>query len=128
LEQSKKACDSIVCVHQEADDELHVEGFTWFARVIAFYKHCPPGSLGADVSPTDIAHLEWYSYPTREEDRYNPLTGGFIVRKEVYNDKQGNYWLCTGLKDTNMALAPSIAKPGYWEVLHGDSDFISRIY
>ena len=74
-----------------------------------------------------VADVEWFEQPAATE-RLNQKLGCPVVLREIISDPTGNLWDCRGIVPTNITLAPHLQNELWWQVLHTDSDFMTRRY
>eukprot|EP00955_Chlamydomonas_euryale_P046647 353464-Chlamydomonas_euryale.AAC.2 len=126
VESSNKACDSIIMIKSD------VEGISAeFGRVQDFYNVPLPGidpdtvaeGQESDAHRLYIAGAHWF-----RPVGMNEAIGCPVVQKEYKNDPAGNFWELGAIVPTKIALAPHHQNHTWWQVLHTDSDFLTREY
>jgi len=109
-----------------------VEGISAeFGRVQDFYNVPLPGidpdtvaeGQESDAHRLYIAGAHWF-----RPVGMNEAIGCPVVQKEYKNDPAGNFWELGAIVPTKIALAPHHQNHTWWQVLHTDSDFLTREY
>jgi hypothetical protein len=126
-EARKKACDSIVMIRSESAAGSSDRPSAEFGRVQAFMEiRVPPSDPEAPV--IYAVDAEWFERPD-ERDAWTGDIDCPAVCKKTYNDRAGNLWDLFSIVPTKVILAPHLQKPvTLWQVLHVDSDFMTRDY
>lgn len=128
LEMTKKSCDSVVMIKlASASGKDDAE----FGRAQAFYRLVLPGkpeeSLWAIEDSMLLADVCWFKRPGAGQHT-NVAIRCPVVTRGYRNDQTGNYWELGSLVPTKVGLAPHHQNASWWQVLHADSDFMSRNY
>ena len=118
LEQNKIAKNSVVMIRTD----LQSCGGSEFGRVQRFMRVKNPGTN--DTS--DLADVAWYDIPKPPEDFKSAIKCPVICKTSKLA-QNGNYWPLHSIVPTKIILAPHNDQ-SKWQVLHWDSDFLSRQY
>lgn len=127
LVQDKKVKNSVVMVRVGDGDPFGVR----FGVVRAFYKHSPPGIRGLQSGQHFIADVSWFKWHLPSagvEGNMNKQIGAPFVSKSMTSRVDGNFWAVENLVATRVALATHHTLNTCWQVLHRDSNFLTKPY
>ena len=81
---------------------------------------------GLTEATAKVANVEWFKI--LPGNHMNAELGCPVVCKQIQSDPEGNFWDMTQIIPTKVILAPHLTYPDMWQVLHVDSDFLTRQY
>lgn len=125
LEHKKKAKDSIIMIKNSGSTLC---GGIEVACLQGFLTHRAPGSTVSDPVTSYIADVKWFNIPSGAGGSWNAEIKCPVVMKSTRSDPQGNYWDFSRVAPTKLILAPHLTASNKWQVLHVDSDFLTRLY
>ena len=124
VEHNKKATDSIIMIKTGSA----LCGGAEFGRIKSFMEVLNPGSLTVKSS---LASVAWFKVPPMSAARldWNEVIACPVVFKSYKSDPLGNFWDVSGIVPTKIILVPHhVHKENMWQVLHADSDFLTKEY
>ena len=119
LEGKRKAKDSVVMIRTNSA----LCGGAEFGRVSVFMEVQKPGITEAKAQ---VASVLWYKIQPGSD--WNEELGCPVVCRQYKGDPEGNFWDVNQIIPTKVILAPHLKQPAMWQVLHVDSDFLTRQY
>ena len=122
VEGKRKAKDSVVMIRTESPLCKGAE----FGRALRFIRFKATGTA-VDEGHMNVAVVAWFKQPAPPLD-WNAEIKCPCVLKQYRSDPDGNYWDLHNIVPTKIIMAPHLRNENVWQVLHVDSDFLTRPY